>query len=226
MQAKHGYGILGQRCRQQSTGTSRTYSGDLIDEKWANVCKGDAWRREAIKGRLEFTRMAKQPYKHSIFVHSMQRESHFPFGFPIEATGYCKKCRHSSVSECSCYPCQGSGVGSIPIGRSIKSSTYRLSFLSAGTQRNRSCPTRWPDHLNNLQMCCLVLSFSIRTDRLTDLHAAGEGMFPGKVASVSMGRKGCAEEMHWLDDAKLRFPNCIRRLVSVFWFERGALACE
>jgi len=28
--------------------------------------------------------------------------------------------------------CQGSGVGSIPIGRSIKSSTYRFCFLSVG----------------------------------------------------------------------------------------------
>jgi len=61
-------------------------------------------------------------------------------------------------------------------------------------------------------MCCQVLSFSIRTDQLANLHAAGEGMFPGKVASVSMG----AEDMHWLDNTKLRFPNCIRRLVSDF----------
>jgi len=35
--------------------------------------------------------------------------------------------------------CQGSGVGSIPIGRSIKSSTYRIRFLRVGTQRNRTC---------------------------------------------------------------------------------------
>src|SRR5216684_1371397 len=34
--------------------------------------------------------------------------------------------------------CQGSGVGSIPIGRSTKSSTYRLYFLRVGTQRNRT----------------------------------------------------------------------------------------
>jgi len=51
-------------------------------------------------------------------------------------------------------------------------------------------------------------------------------MFPGKVASVSMGWKGCAEDTHWLDNDKPRFPNRIRRLVSVFWFEIGALACE
>src|SRR5260370_29081978 len=38
--------------------------------------------------------------------------------------------------------CQGSGVGSIPIGRSIKSSTYKLSLLSSGTQGNRSCSAR------------------------------------------------------------------------------------
>src|SRR5712692_7751076 len=50
--------------------------------------------------------------------------------------------------------CQGSGVGSIPIGRSINSSTYRLCFLNVGTQRNRSSFFSWPDYLNHAQMCC------------------------------------------------------------------------
>ncbi|SRR6266436_1014492 len=47
--------------------------------------------------------------------------------------------------------CQRSGVGSIPIGRSMQSSTYRLCFLRVGTQRNRTCFRRRPNQLNHLR---------------------------------------------------------------------------
>jgi hypothetical protein len=52
--------------------------------------------------------------------------------------------RYSSLQTC-----QGSGVGSIPIGRSIKSSIYRLCFLSVG---KRACFHGSPNHLNHFQV--------------------------------------------------------------------------
>src|SRR6266404_2017091 len=39
--------------------------------------------------------------------------------------------------------CQGSGVGSIPIGRSIKSTTYSDCLFGVGTQRNNFSFCRW-----------------------------------------------------------------------------------
>src|SRR5215510_4805984 len=58
----------------------------------------------------------------------------FSIYFPFEALSKSPKGRHSSVFELFYQPCQGSGVGSIPIGRSLKSITYRRRHLRGNTK--------------------------------------------------------------------------------------------
>src|SRR5260370_15164967 len=50
--------------------------------------------------------------------------------------------------------CQGSGVGSIPIGRSIKSSTYRFCFLPRGNTRGQNLFPHPSNHHNHLRLHC------------------------------------------------------------------------
>src|SRR5260370_42249944 len=55
---------------------------------------------------------------------------------------------------CLIEPCQGSGVGSIPIGRSIISATYSDYIFSVGPRRTICCFCRWMNQSNQLQMGC------------------------------------------------------------------------
>src|SRR6266481_445405 len=55
--------------------------------------------------------------------------------------------------------CQGSGVGSIPIGRSIKSSTYRFCFLPRGNTRRQNLFRHPSNHHNHLRLRCTAFRF-------------------------------------------------------------------
>ena len=81
----------------------------------------------------------------------------FSIHFPIKGSFQSAKCRRCSALDLTSrtlprFRCRLR----FPIGRSIKSSTYRLCFLREGTQRNRTCSHRRPNQLNHLQIRCTL----------------------------------------------------------------------